>query len=494
MTKVDRLGASLLVSVALACVCGAATTAPPAKPSTATSNSPATPAAPAAPGPVVTSSLAERLAVYEDFRELFDAAKYSDAIAPAEKLVAMTEAAGNANDPALVAPLVNLATTRYQLNDYTGAEAGYLRAISIIEKTDGGLSRKLLPPLRGLGLTYLNADQSQAAMEQLRRGVDIVRKVDGLFDEAQLDLLDPLVRAYQQLGQMADAEREAIYSYRVSENKYGRNSSEVVPALEKLARWYSSVGRNTTARQYFSRAAGILQKNLGPSDQRMISPLRGIAQTYRLEYIFGPELSASEQQSGPAATATLGGSLGTPAPGPEYNPAGAKPDAAGEAALRGALEIAESARPNIDTSLHVQLLIELGDWLLLDGDKDGAMQNYKRAWPLLKDLPAPDDSALGTPFQILYRPPSVAYRSTRAKAENIVEGFVDVAFTVLADGRVTGEHTVAKNATDNQEHSVLSAIKKARYRPRFDQGEPVATQGVRMHQVVFNVKSAKPNN
>ena len=494
MTKVDRLGALLLLSAALASVSGAATTAAPAKPSTATAKAPTTPAAPAAPaapGPAVASTPAERLEVYHDFRALFDAAKYSDAVAPAEKLVTMTEAASNANDPALVAPLVNLATTRYQLNDYAGAEAGYLRAVSIIEQTDGGFSTKLLPPLRGLGLTYLNADQSQAAMEQLRRGVDLVRKVDGLFDDAQLDLLDPLVRAYQQLGQMADAEREAIYSFRVSENKYSRNSTDVVPALEKLARWYSAVGRNTTARQYFSRAVGILQKNLGTADQRMISPLRGIAQTYRLEYIFGPELSSSEQQSAPGTTATLGGSLGTPQAAPEYNPAGAKLDASGEAALRGALSIAESARPNIDTSLHAQLLIELGDWLLIDADKDGAMQNYKRAWPLLKDLPAPDDAALAAPYPIMYRPPSAAYRSTRAKPENIVEGFVDVEFTVQADGRITDEHTVGKSASDSQERTALSAIKKARYRPRFDQGEAVATQGVRLHQPVFSVKSSK---
>ena len=484
MTLVDRLGAFLLLSAALASVSGAATSAP----------APGTPPAAAAPAPAAASTPAERLQVYHDFRALFDAAKYSDAIAPAEKLVLMTEAAGSANDPALVAPLVNLATTRYQLSDYPGAEAGYLRAISIIEQTDGGFSKKLLMPLRGLGLTYLNAGESQAAMEQLRRGVDIVRKVGGLFDEAQLELLDPLVRSYQQLGQMADAEREAIYSFRVSENKFSRNSSEVVPALETLARWYSGVGRNTTARQYFSRAVGILQKNAGAADQRMISPLRGIAQTYRLEYIFGPELSASEQQpTTGAGTATLGGSLGTPQPAPEYNPTGAKPDSAGEEALRGALSIAESARPNIDTSLHAQLLIELGDWLLLEGDKDGAMQNYKRAWPLLKDLPAPDDAALAAPFQIMYRPPSAAYRSTHAKPENIVEGFVDVEFTVLADGRTTGEHTVGKSSNDNQERAVLTAVKKARYRPRFDQGEAVSTQGVHLHQPVFTVKSAKAN-
>jgi TonB family protein len=491
MTTVDRLGASLLLSAALASVSGAATTASStAKPPTATA-----PAAPAAPAPVVAGTPAERLQVYHDFRELFDAAKYADAIAPAEKLVTMTEAAGTANDPALVAPLVNLATTRYQLNDNAGAEQAYLRAISILEQTDGGFSKKLVPPLRGLGLTYLNAGESQAAMEKLRRGVDIIRKIDGLFDERQLELLDPLVRSYQQLGQMSDAEREAIYSFRVSENKFGRNSADVAPALEKLARWYSAVGRNTTARQYFSRAVAILQKNVGAEDQRMISPLRGIAETYRLEYIFGPELSASEQQGAPTAgTASLGGSLGSPQPAPEYNPAAAKPDSSGEAALRGALSIAESARPNIDTALHVQLLIELGDWLMLDGDQDGAMQNYKRAWPLLKDLPAPDDAALAAPYQIMYRQPSVAYRSTHAKPENIVEGFVDVEFTVLADGRVTGEHVVGKSATDNQEHATVAAVKKARYRPRFDQGEAVATQGVRLHQQVFSVKSAKPSS
>jgi len=51
--------------------------------------------------------------------------------------------------------------------------------------------------------------------------------------EAQLELLDPLVRAYGQLDQNADAEREAMYSYRVSENRFGKNTVEVVPALEK---------------------------------------------------------------------------------------------------------------------------------------------------------------------------------------------------------------------------------------------------------------------
>jgi TonB family protein len=471
MTAVHRLGACLIVGAALASAVSRPATAPAAAPAV----------------PAITSTPEERLQVYHDFRALFDAQKFSEAAAPAQRLVAMTEAATGPNDASLIAPLVNLATTLYQSSDYAGAEQGYLRAIRIIEEKSGGLSKELLAPLRGLGFTYLAAGQPQAALEQFRRGVDIVRKVDGLFSDNQQELLDPLVRSYQLTGQLAEAEQEAIYRFRVSENKLGRNSAEVVPALEKLAQWYSDVGRNMTARQYFARAAGIVQKTSGPTDLKMIPPLRGIANTYRLEYIYGPELAPDQQQ---ANTGTgLSTTMGTAPTIPEYNTTNVKPDSQGESALRSALSIVETARP-IDTGLQSVLLIDLGDWQLLDGDKDGAIQTYARAWPLLQDLPPPQNALLTAPSQVLYRQPAAGFRSQRAKDENIVEGFVDVEFIVTPDGKVSGEHTVSKSATDAQERAVLTSVKKARYRPRFEEGAPVATTGVRLHQPVYTVKSS----
>jgi tetratricopeptide (TPR) repeat protein len=454
----------------------------------ATSPAPAT-AAPPAPAPAAASTAAERLQVYRDFRALFDAEKYSDAITPAEKLVTMTEAASGPNDPSLITPLVNLATTRYQASDYAGAEESYLRAIKIIEQASGGFSKSLIPPLRGLGLTYIAAGQPQAAVDQLRRGVDITRKIDGHFNVGQLELLDPLVRSYQQAGQLADAEREAIYGFRVSENKFGHDSIDLVPALEKLAHWYSGVNRNTTARQYYGRALGILQRAVGASDARMISPLRGIAATYRLEYVYGPELSAEQQAASTGATG-LSTTMGTAPVMQEYNPANQKPDPAGETALRGALSIAEAASPSVEPALRADILLDLGDWLMLDAEKQAAMDTYRRALPLLKGLPPPDNAALDAPAQIMYRLPSAGYASQKAKPENIVEGYVDVEFTVTAEGRVTGEHTVGKSASDSQEKSVLSAVKRSRYRPRFEAGQPVETRGVRLHQQVYSVKSS----
>lgn len=477
MTQVNLLGASVLIGAALA----AGTLAMAAAPAPVEDTTPP----PAAP--TVTSTPAERLNVYREFRALFDAQNFADAVVPAAQLVTLTEAANGPTDMSLARPLINLATTQYQLSDYAGAETNYLRAITIIERSSGGYSRPMLAALHGLGLTYLAAGQPQAAIVPLRRGVDIVRKIDGLFSEAQLELLDPLVRAYGQLDQDADAEREAQYSYRVSENHFGKNTVEVVPALEKLARWYSDAGRNTTARQYFIRALGILQKSLPASDARLISPLRGIADTYRLEYIYGPEISTEGQAQGSGGSA-LSATMGAPAPTPEYNPATAKLDPSGGTALRAALAIAEAAQPPVGTALHAEILIDLGDWLLLNAEKQAAIDTYGRALPLLKDLPAPENAALTAPSQIVYRPPATTYRKSSAKPENIVEGFVELEFTVTAEGRVSGEHTVEKSASESQERAVLNAIRKARYRPRFEQGVPVETREVRFRATVFSVK------
>jgi hypothetical protein len=42
---------------------------------------------------------------------------------------------------------------------------------------------------------------------------------------------------------------------------------------------------------------------------------------------------------------------------------------------------------------------------------------------------------------------------------------------------------------------VLNAVKRSRYRPRFEAGQPVDTQGVRLHQPVYSVKSSgSPKN
>jgi TonB family protein len=470
------LGASLVLAALLEAAPTPA--APPAPP--ASSSPPATASVPA-----VTSTPEERLQVYHEFRQLFDAHNYKDALEPAQRLVTLTEAATGPTDLSLATPLLNLATTQYQVGTFDEAEKGYLRTIKLIEQHTGGFTKSLIPPLRGLGLTYLAAGEAESAIEPLRRAVDITRKIDGLFSVAQLDLLDPLIRAYSQVNKLEDAEREEIYSYRVSENQYGKDSVEVTPALLKLAHWYTEAGRYTAARQYYGNVLAIVQKAAGHADVKMVPALLGIAETYRLEFIYGPEQADDGNavaSNAPGGTLMQSGTpIGTVASG------GSRLNATGEDALRTALKLIESG-PSPDPTLHARTLVALGDWLLLDGGDKESRDMYHRAWPFVQVLTPPENAAFAQPTQIYYRAPLAAQPARKAKAENIVEGFVDVEFTVTTEGRVINARTSEKKASDSQERAVLNAIKKARYRPRLERGEPVESPGIHLRQRVFSVK------
>ena len=109
------LGASLVLATLLEAAPTPA--APPAPP--ASSSPPATASVPA-----VTSTPEERLQVYHEFRQLFDAHNYKDALEPAQRLVTLTEAATGPTDLSLATPLLNLATTQYQLGTFDEAESG----------------------------------------------------------------------------------------------------------------------------------------------------------------------------------------------------------------------------------------------------------------------------------------------------------------------------------------------------------------------------------
>ena len=56
---------------------------------------------------------------------------------------------------------------------------------------------------------------------------------------------------------------------------------------------------------------------------------------------------------------------------------------------------------------------------------------------------------------------------------------------MTADGRVHGATLGANDAGDIAGKAVLTAIKRARFRPRFVDGNPVDTTGVRYKETIY---------
>jgi hypothetical protein len=429
-----------------------------------------TPASATAAGTAPDASTDERVAAYRQFRTAFDARDYAAARAAAERVVALTEQRFGAESRELVNPLSNLGSVHYRLGDHAAAEVAFARAVRIVDGQKAGADRALIRPLQGLGETYLATRQYAESATALKRAVDLLRNLDGLFAIEQLETLDSLIESYVALDRLQDAEKESQYAFRVAESAWGRNDLRLLDPLDRLARWYEYVGRYTTARGLHARALQLAENQAGNGSVLAVAALRGLARTYYLEFIYGAEdpEAASTDPLAPVAPSAEG----------RLNPDG-------ERALRIALDaLARQSPPDFAT--RAATLIELGDWYLIGGATGRAQEAYRQGWKESGAAGADARAPLTAPRRLAYRPPSISVsRASPSRPDEFEERFVEVRFTVGVDGRVAGVETAATDAPPAAERAVAFAVRKARYAPRLENGEPVATTGVLLRERVL---------
>ena len=490
--SLTRRGARLALFLTLAATAAWSESTPPPQQSPApTAPATSTPAPTAPPAaatpapaevPIPEAPAADRASTYRAFREQFDARHFDVALPHAQQLVQQTEQQFGADSAQLVNPLVNLATTQLRVKDYAGAETSYKRAVKLVETHQGGYSHEIIKPLLGLGITYSAIGDYQNSADALKRAVDVSRKIDGLFNPAQLELLDPLIASYTALNSYEDAQREQQYALRLAETTYGKDDPRIVPALERTAHWLESQGRFTTARQIHARALDIERKSGGPNNLGMTGPLRGIARTYRMEFLVGPERADASSADSVTPIGGVPGPTGIPSSANGVSVASVlNPD--GEVALETALKIFD-ANPGKAPADRAQTMIELGDWRMTTGNWHEAMSAYRDAWKALREPGAPGTAILETPYPIIYHPPSIA-RPPQSDTDKYTQHYAEIEFTVTPEGRVRDAKVGANDVSDASGKQVLSAVRRARYRPRFVNGEPVASIGVRYRETVY---------
>jgi tetratricopeptide (TPR) repeat protein len=432
-------------------------------------------------GTVIAAAVTDedRVQVYHEFRTAFDARKYQDALPLAEKLVSMTEEQYGATDRALINPLSNLGTTQYRLHNYKTAEETFLHAVKIVEDSGGGADRALLRPLHGLGATYFATGQYEDASLILKRALDLSRNLDGLFNLEQMSILDPLIESLVALDRNDEAERAFDYSVRVAETAYGKTDLRVMKPLTRSARWQERMGRYATARILHARALQIAEQTAGGDSIQTVEPLEGIARTYRLEFVNGGD---------PGEIQVAAASADPFAPTPELDPEVANsqrlnPD--GERALLLALKAIDKAQP-IDHLQRGAALVELGDWYLSGGAVPEGIQAYREAW---RDLESGGSTRLlAAPRQLAYRAPLASVVRAKGDHDNMEEHFVEASFAVTKDGHTSEVKVLNSDANESQRKTVLSALRRARYAPRLEHGEPMDTEGVTFKERLLSKK------
>lgn len=424
----------------------------------------------ALPAAAVTTDT-DRLQTYRDFRIYFDSKQYQQALPYAERLVEQTQEQYGEKARELVNPLTNLGTVHHRMGNHQSAETSYVRGVEILEASAATTDRQLLLPLQGLGETYNALGQPEDARLVLKRAVDLSRNLDGLFNLEQLKFVEPLIESYVSLAQFPEAEKEHQYAFRVAETAYGRNDVRMLVPIDRYARWFEFVGRYSTARALHGRALAIAERK-GKSSPLSVDALRGIARTYRLEFLNGPEDDSRDSFSNSASTAVMPSDVAN----------GQRLNADGERALKMALTALDSQSP-VDRTKRGETLVELGDWYLSAGDTPKALLTYKDAWQELQQ--SGSTTLLASPRQLAYRPPAASVTRSRLDPKDAEERFVEVRFTVSSDGHTSDIETASSDAPQGIQKSVMNAVKKARYSPRIENGEAANTTGVTLRERVM---------
>jgi TonB family protein len=423
----------------------------------------------------------------QEYWAQIDRKDWSAAVAAAEQLVAAARSTAAQQPLALAEALTLLGNAQFGARNFDAAETAFNESLKITEARAGAASSKLLDPLRGLGYTLAAAERHKEAIPPLERALLLDRRSYGLYDMAQQTVLRQLAESLVKVGRPDDAQRHVAYLVQLGERVYGKRDPRQVPILCFAAGWHGDLGDFISARAIYRAAIEIVERKLGPNDLASVEPLRGLADTYTHELYFST-LGLRTQTLERQPTSADGNSNQQRELNPRYL------GTEGEKALDRAVKVLEAQPPSAYDTL-LETLLQTGDWFQIKHMPEKAMPYYRRAAALSAKLGAAASAQvdpLSFPVRVYYPTPSQATRNALLPADQVDERFVQVQFTVTDSGDVEDAKVTEANGTQRESADTLAAIRAARFRPKFVNGEPVATTGM-TNREVFRTRKESVN-
>jgi tetratricopeptide (TPR) repeat protein len=371
-------------------------------------------------------------------------------------------------DPlALEDALTAMGDASLKASQYATAGAAYAEALRLAEQHGGPESERVLAPLLGLGNTFARSGHHEEAVRLLQRAVAITRAQYGMFDLRQQDTLKALAASLTAIDRLPEAQDFMIYRVRIAEKTYNEGSPKVIPAVCDLGHWFAEVGKTPEARITFQMALNIVGATPVLNAPIIVEPLRGIARVYMLRSSY-PEVWLRR--------------------GPAVAPRALNQE--GEHALQRALRILEGD-PNTSTQTRIETLIQMGDWYQIKKSPREALPYYQRAWQLIRTTPGllgSADTTLDFPVRVSYPTPDIVAHVPTAPPEQTRFHHVQIELTVAADGSVSDARIVDHDTLDRYARDVLDAVRASRFRPKFVDGQAVATPGITYREVFWTGK------
>jgi tetratricopeptide (TPR) repeat protein len=363
----------------------------------------------------------------------------------------------------------------------------YEAEIAQLETQGGALDPRLVEPLLGLALQYRDTGRYRDAEVLLRRALHVRRVNEGLHRIEHRDLVELLIGIGQMLEDWESLDRDFQFLYWLHRRNYG-DDVRVVDVIERiadarldayrLAPGGRSLAHLVRADALCDDALAILKPRAEEHAARLIAmSYRSAVANYHLaEDFLDFKVSWREIRESLIETGR-----GTPMEVDEkqarevlFRDSFAK----GEVAIRRVVKLTGR---DVDRAplAHAEALVFMGDWYLLFRRKIDAMQRYRRAWQVLRehDVPAADIAAIfGEPKPLQTLTPPGPAEPGIVPERPWVEAVIDVPDSGWpANIRIRTVHPENEQRLQTRGYYAIAAL---RYRPRFANGEPVATEDV----------------
>lgn len=361
----------------------------------------------------------------------------------------------------------------------------YTAAIAELEVGGGAYNAALAEELNALGLLLQQQEEHDEAVRLFDRSVHISRINSGLHSIGQVQAIENKLSSLLAAQRWAEADATFDYLFYVQKRVYGDNDPRLLPTLDSIAQWNLrafSMGhgeplalRLSNAMQYYSAAARVLQINFGTKDERLVSYMRGIANSSYL-MARNPDLQAALNDPQTRNTQTL------------LRDRLAQPRAIGfqgfTSGAKALIQILQHEIERRDDALAIaEAFANLADWYLLFGRGDEAEEQYMNAWRLLANQDN-GDALLEAAFGRIVRMPTFATDAQidaqwldsgdEAPAQTLRFDYADVMFDVSSGGSVRNVRMITQETEENeiQLRKLRRMVRDSTFRPIIKGGVP----------------------
>ena len=414
------------------------------------------------PAPLSATPAERRSAAYQRMLRLLEEDRPADAVPAAFEVLQLTRELDGDDTVALVTPLTNLATAQLRAGDLLAAENNYSAAVTLVEEHAGIVAPQLGTPLMGLGQTYLRAGQFVQATESYARALHVSHVNEGFYNLDQFAARDGLTESYLGQKDIDKANFHQLAQLQIMAHRVGNDSPELLPALSRLGDWYERTGQMQSARLVRQDTARLIVASKGENDPALVEPLIAIADSYRDQALQAPGL---DPMQGPDTLLPMSSVI-----------------------LRKALTIIDQ-QPEPDPVQRARVLVEFGDLYLVWGKRNSSAEAFAEAWRTLsanEKYAEQRDEYFARPVRLLWTAPPTVYPASARNlpaSSKIEPGYVVVKCTVDATGQVSSAEVVESDPAGLLDKSVLSAVRRSLYRPRYADGVAVETEGISLRHI-----------